>query len=134
MPMAKDMPVKNQSRAAGVLLNEFLTPRLDLGDVTIKPGDIFVLFLFARDRGQPGMIEEVAVGIIDYEYKAYLFYEPVDGFLAGYGPAPAPDPAPEEPGSGDAPLVRLRPGRKAFTPPEAAEPERKGEGGGDGAS
>ena len=134
MPMAKDLPNKNQSRAAGVLLNDLLTPRLDLGDVTAKPGDIFVLFLFARDRGQPGMIAEVAVGVIDAEYKAYLFYEPVDGFLAGYGPMAAPDPAPENPGPGAAPLVRLRPRRKPFTPPEEVGHNNKEEkGGGDGA-
>ena len=134
MPMAKDLPNKNQSRGAGVLLNDFLTPRLDLGDVTAKPGDIFVLFLFARDRAHPGMIEEVAVGVIDAEYKAYLLYEPVDGFLSGYGPMPVPEPAPEDPGAGGgAPLVRLRPRRKTFTPPEAANHNKKEEnGGGDG--
>lgn len=134
MPMAKDIPNKNQSRSAGVLLNDFLTPRLDLGDVIAKPGDIFVLFLFARDRGRPGMIEEVAVGVIDAEYKAYLLYEPVDSFLAGYAPTPAPEPAPEDPGADSAPLVRLRPGRKAFKPPETLEQDKTDEsGGGDGA-
>jgi len=134
MPVAKDLPTKNQSRSAGVLLNDFLTPRLDLGDVTAKPGDVFVLFLVARDRGRPGMIEEVAVGVIDAEYKAYLLYEPVDGFLAGYGPTPTPEPAPDDPGAGGAPLVRLRTGRKAFKPPEAVDDGKKEEsGGGDGA-
>lgn len=133
MPMAKELPNKNQSRSAGVLLNDFLTPQLDLGDVTVKPGDIFVLFLFARDRGRPGMIDEVAIGIIDADYKAYLFYEPVDSFLAGYAPTPAPEPVPKEPGIDCAPLVRLRPGRNAFKPPETLEQDKTEESGGDGA-
>ncbi len=133
MPMAKDVPNKNQSRAAGVLLNEFLTPRLDLGDVAAKPGDVFVLFLFARDRGRPGMIEEVAVGIIDAEYTAYLLYETVDNFLAAYAPSPQPDPTPEGPAPDGTPLVRLRPGRKKFKPPETLEQDKTDEGGGHGA-
>lgn len=130
MPTTKDVPNKNQSRSAGVQLNDFLKPRLDLGDIAPKPGDIFVLFLFARDRGRPGMIEEVAVGVIDAEYKAYLFYEPVDSFLAGYAPPPAPEPAPEDLGTDSPPLVRLRLGRKAFKPPETPALDKTDEGGG----
>lgn len=108
---------------------EVLTKPLD----TARPGDTFVLFLFARDRGRPGVIEEVAVGVIDAEYKAYLLYEPVDSFLADYAPNPVFEPAPKDPGSDSAPLVRLRRGRKAFKPPETLEQDKSDESGGAGA-
>lgn len=130
MPMTKELPNKNQSRSAGVQLNDFLTPRLDLGDIAPKPGDIFVLFLFARDRGRPGLIEEVAIGVIDAEYKAYLLYEPIDGFLAAYAPPPAPEPTPGDEGPDGTPLVRLRPSRKAFKPPETPDIDKEEEGDG----
>ena len=114
MPGPREVPVKNRSRLAGVTLNVRLTPRLALeGDeATPQPGDIFVLLLFARDRGQAGRVEEVAVGVIDGEYLSYLFYESVEDFLAGYA-------TPEEPTGGDQPgLVKLKKTRKPFKAPE----------------
>lgn len=110
MPSRKELPTKNQSRASGVSLNYYLTPRLDLDGKGPKPGDIFVLFLVARDPGRAGKVEEVAIGIIDAKYAGYLFYEAVENFIAGYvEPVEMADPAK---------LVSLKAKLKAFKPPE----------------
>lgn len=128
MPTSRDQPAKNQSRKAGVMLNEFLTPRLDLGDGP-RPGDVFVLFLVARDRARPGMIEEVAIGVINHEYSAYMLYERLDGFLADYAPPSDDTPPPDGPDSDGGDLVRLKPRRGVFKPPEAAvDDDAEGEG------
>jgi hypothetical protein len=127
MPGPRELPTKNQSRAAGVMLNEFLSPRLDLGDAAPKPGDVFGLFLVARDRARLGMIEEVAIGTIDHNYLAYLFYEPLDRFLAGYASASGPAPK-DGGGSPNEPLVRLKPRRGVFQPPEAGKKKPKRDG------
>jgi hypothetical protein len=118
IPFANELPSKNQSRTAGVMLNAFLTPQLDLGQPRVKPGDIFVLFLVARDRARVGMIEEVAVGVVDHQYKTYLSYQPLDGFIAGYAPGPE-SPTPEAPPPSPKNLVRLKPQRVTYQPPEA---------------
>jgi hypothetical protein len=101
-----------------VVLNYVLSPHLDLeGDsATLRPGDIFVLLLFARDPAQAGRVEEVAIGVIDSEYKSFLFYESVEGFLAGYA---EPDEEPET--EGESILVRLKKTQKRFKPPEDRE-------------
>lgn len=115
MPAPRELPVKNRSREAGVSLNYRLTPRLPLeGDeARIRVGDVFVCFLFARDRSQAGRVEEVAVGVIDSEYTNFIFYEAFDQFLTGYiEPVLPKDDAPLS-------LVKLKRTRKAFRPPEA---------------
>jgi hypothetical protein len=124
MPSAGELPAKNRSRLAGVMLNTGFTPSL-FDEPGPKPGDIFVLFLVARDRANPGLIDEIGVGVIDDAYNIFVFYEPIDQFLAGYGPDGAPPPS----------LVRLKGARKRFTPPEHADDDaddkaddRKGEG------
>lgn len=116
MPEPKELPTKNQSRLAGVTLNYRLTPRLDLeGDgSTAKPGDIFVLFLFARDPSQGGRLQEVAIGVIDAGYQGFLAYETVETFMGAYAPpSTESEPAPES-----QPLVTLKKTPKAFRPPE----------------
>lgn len=126
MPESKELPTKNQSRFAGVMLNYHLTPRLDLeGDGgTAKPGDIFVLFLFARDPSQGGRLQEVAIGVIDAEYQSFLAYETVEMFMGAYAPSSAEtEPAPES-----QPLVTLKKAPKAFRPPEQPD---SGEAAGD---
>lgn len=117
MPFPAEMPVKNHSRLAGVKMNYTLRPRLDLeGDGrTAKPGDIFVLFLFARDPSQAGRLQEVAIGVIDAEYESFIVYDTIEAFMGAYAP-PSPEaepPAPELP-----PLVTLKKAPKAFKPPE----------------
>jgi hypothetical protein len=84
MPSPKVLPAKNQSRAAGVSLNYYLSPRLPFDKASPKIGDIFALFLTARDRQKAGQIEELAVGVVDSKYEAFLFYEPLEAFLGGY--------------------------------------------------
>lgn len=119
MPAPRELPVKNRSREAGVSLNYRLTPRLPLeGDeARLRPGDVFVCFLFARDRSQAGRVEEVAVGVIDTEYTSYVLYESFDQFLTGYvEPVLPKDDAPPS-------LVKLKRTRKAFRPPEAPRPD-----------
>jgi len=72
-------------------MNVFLTPRLDLeGDGGIaQPGDIFVVFVFARDPSRGGVLREIAIGFIDAEYERFLAYETIEAFLAAYAPSPA---------------------------------------------
>lgn len=120
MPVRRELPAANQSRTAGVSLNYHLTPHLDLDDYGPKPGDIFVVFLVSRDPNRAGHVEEVAIGIIDSEYKSYLFYEAAETFLAGYA-KPIPPSGPK----GGAKLVRLKSDRKPFTPPEEVEQDEK---------
>lgn len=120
MPYPKEKPVKNQSRLAGVSLNRFLTPELDLGHESPKPGDVFVLFLVARDPSQAGKIEEIALGLIDAEYETFLTYEVIEDFLSGYGAPEMPiggDGGPSGGASGGE-LVRLKVKRGQYRPPE----------------
>lgn len=116
MPEPKELPTKNQSRLAGVTLNYHLTPRLDLeGDGrTAKPGDIFVLFLFARDPSQGGRLQEVAIGIINTEYQGFLAYDTVETFMGAY----APPSTETESAPKSQPLVTLKKTPKTFRPPE----------------
>jgi hypothetical protein len=116
MAEPRKVPNKNLSRAAAVSLNYHLSPRFAFDDKGPKLGDIFVMFLVARDRERAGKVEEIAVGVVDSGYSAFLFYEPLDQFLAGVedGSGHVP-PAGEKP----APNVRLKPVPTPFTPPEA---------------
>ena len=114
MPTARELPAKNRSRLAGVMLNLGLTPSL-FDEPGPRPGDLFVCFLVARDRSSPGLIDEIAVGIIDDTYKTYVFYEPIAQFLDGYG---SDGEAPDGPETSQPPLVKLKRTRKPFTPPE----------------
>jgi hypothetical protein len=126
MPEPKELPTKNQSRLAGVTLNYTLTPRLDLeGDGgTAKPGDIFVLFLFARDPSQAGHLQEVAIGVIDAEYQGFLAYETVEAFMEAYAPpSTETEPVPES-----QPLVTLKKKPKAFKPPEQPDADGAADG------
>lgn len=127
MPYAKELPVKNQSRLAGISLNSFLTPQLDFGDASPKPGDVFVLFLVARDPARAGKIEEMALGVIDAEYKTYLSYEVIEDFLAGY--TTLEDSAPDDGGASDsgASLVRLKAKRGQYRPAEEEVVESEAE-------
>lgn len=122
----KELPTKNQSRLAGVTLNYQLTPRLDLegNGGTAKTGDIFVLFLFARDPSQGGHLREVAIGVIDAEYQGFLAYETVEAFMRVYAP-PATETkvAPES-----QPLVTLKKTPKAFRPPEQPDSDEAANG------
>lgn len=127
IPEPRELPTKNQSRLAGVTLNYYLVPRLDLeGDGrTAKPGDIFVLFLFARDPSQGGRLQEVAIGAIDAEYQGFLAYETVERFMQDYAlPVPEPESPPENP----PPLVTLKKTPKAFKRPEQPDSDETADG------
>ena len=117
MPARREIPNKNRSRLAGVSMNHVVSASLDLdGNGGIpKPGDIFVLLMFARDRDQGGRVDEVAIGLIDSDYATFLFYESIERFLEGYAGSDAPtgDDSPPPP------LVTLKKVRKTFRPPEA---------------
>ena len=119
MPAPRDLPNKNQSRLAGVSMNEWINPELDLDGTgeRAKVGDLFVLFLFARNRAQAGRVEEMAVGVIGADYGRYLLYLRVEDALAGYAPGPSAGDGPAH-----QPLVRLKKSRKLFKPPEASDP------------
>lgn len=121
MQERRKIPTKNQSREAGVTLNYLVTPRLDFDGYGPKPTDIFVLFLAARDPSRVGRVDEVAIGLIDSAYKDFVFYEPIEEFLAAYiaEPSTDADTAPKEAAS----LARLRPQPANFVPPEQADEE-----------
>jgi len=117
MPAKGEMPVKNMSRRAGVSLNYNLTPRLALDESDPKPGDIFVLFLVARDPAKSGQIEEIAIGIIDSNYEDFLFYEAIEKFVARY--APPTDIHDDDSDVVSEPLVKLKTKRSIYIPPES---------------
>lgn len=121
MPEAKTLPIKNRSRKAGVTLNYYLSPRLDLDGTGPKIGDIFVLFLVARDREKAGKISEFAIGVIDTGYEQYLFYEPLDKYLEGYADEPVIAPKPWSGSGTKAPIVSLKRTIKPFIPPESPD-------------
>jgi hypothetical protein len=112
MPAPHDLPAKNRSRLAAVSLNPGLTGSLFPEPDAPREGDLFVCFLVARDRNSPGLIEEVAIGVISSAYDGWVHYEPIATFLDGYGTGDAPD------GTSEPPLVSLKRRRKPFTPPE----------------
>lgn len=122
MPSRGEIPTKNMSRTAGVSLNYKITPRLALDECDPQPGDIFILFLVARDPAKAGKVDEIAIGLIDSEYKTYLFYETMEEFMARYNTSPEPF-IPEKP------LVRLKPNRGSFRPPENPPEGDEGTGG-----
>lgn len=126
MPEPRELPTKNQSRLAGVTLNYRLTPRLDLeGDGgTAKLGDIFVLLLFARDPSRGGSLQEIAIGVVDAEYQAFLAYETVEAFMGAYAPpSTETEPTPES-----QPLVTLKKTPKLFRPPEMPDSDETADG------
>ena len=116
MPEPRKIPSKNLSRVAAVSLNCQLSPRLDLDGTGPRHGDVFVMFLVARDRVRAGKIEEIAIGVVDSAYSVFLLYETLDQFLAG-----SVDAADKVPPSTEqsAPKVTLKRVPKLFTPPEA---------------
>lgn len=114
MPEKGRLPAENMSRKAGVAINFDLVPRLDFDGTGPKAGDVYVLFLVARDPMRPGQVAEVAIGVIDAEYESYLFYETVEGFFASYTENGEAEPASTE----DAPLVTLKVSAKPFKPTE----------------
>lgn len=118
MPERSKLPSKNRSRLAGVTLNFNLTPNFDFDGSGPKPGDIFVLFLVARDREQSGKLDEIAIGVIDATYEQFLFYERLDKFLADDADAAEPVPVPNAALS-ETGLVRLKAKVKPFVPPES---------------
>lgn len=120
MAEPRKVPNKNLSRVAGVSLNYRVSPRLDMDGTGPQHGDIFVMFLVARDRERAGKIEEIAIGVVDSGYSAFLFYQTLDQFVSGSeGAADIAPPMTEQP----APKVTLKRVPKPFTPPEAQPKE-----------
>lgn len=116
IPEPNALPVKNKSRLAGVTLNFYLSPRLDLDGTGPKQGDIFIVFLVSRDRERAGRLEEIAVGAISSKYDQYLYYESLERYVEGFEDEPALSPT--GPGT-PSPSVRLKPAVQRFIPPEA---------------
>ena len=126
MPEPRKIPVKNQSRAAGVTLNVSLQPTLLDDGKSPQPTDIFALFLTARDRERAGRIEEIAIGVIESDYRDFIFYESLEAFLGGYAEPPMAPMGPDDHGEG-ASVVKLRSTRKPFMPPEARPDTKVGD-------
>ncbi|MDC9823987.1 hypothetical protein PRN20_09585 [Devosia sp. ZB163] len=121
MPDRHLLPGKNKSRLAGVKLNYHLAPRLDFDAGGPKIGDFFALLLVSRDKSRSGVLEEIAIGVVNSEYTAFLFYEPLDQFLRGAGDATAPETSPLSPTPADVAGVTLKKKVIPFVPPEAAQ-------------
>lgn len=121
IPEANALPPKNKSRLAGVRVNYHLQPGLFDVDRP-KDGDIFVLLLVARDRERAGLIEEMAVGIIDAGYKGFVLYEPLGRFMSGHDEEPIhPAPPPIPPSA----PVTLKKGVTPYIPPELPDDGEK---------
>lgn len=119
IPSKRKLPSKNQSRKAGISLNVHLTPRLELDERDPKTGDIFVLFLTARDPSRAGQIAEVAIGIIDSKYENWIFYESIEKLMARYSPEqPQPAPSDPTPPKNTSSLVKLKKSSKPYAAPE----------------
>lgn len=114
MSEPRSLPAKNMSRVAGVSLNYHLTPRLDLDGTGPRDGDIFAVFLCARDPSDPGLVQHIALGVINAEYDEFIEYWPIEEFLQAYAPEAAPGPQ-----SGDEPRVKLKKVQKPFIPPQS---------------
>ncbi|GGD91234.1 hypothetical protein GCM10011515_08610 [Tsuneonella deserti] len=127
MPEPRKVPVKNQSRAAGVSLNLALQPTMFDDPNSVQPTDIFALFLTARDRQRAGRIEEIAIGVIGAEYRDFIFYESLEVFLSGYASDEGADEVSREPLEQVA-TVRLKASRQMFVPPEITPEKKPGEG------
>ena len=127
MPDRQLIPGKNKSRLAGVTLNYHLSPRLDLDGRGPRIGDVFVLLLVSRDKTKAGLLNEIAIGVVNAEYSGFLFYEALEQFLSGRDDVSEPllpsatPPAPSPAG------VTLKKNVIRFVPPEA--PERDSEEG-----
>jgi len=121
MPDRRLLPGKNKSRLAGVKLNYHLAPRLDFDAGGPKIGDIFALLLISRDKGRSGTLEEIAIGVVNSEYTAFLFYESLDEFLRGAGDATGPETSPLPPTPAAVPRITLKKKVVPFVPPEANE-------------
>lgn len=129
MPKPSKLPVKNKSRKAGVTLNYPLSPHFDFDGTGPKVGDIFILFLFARDPEHAGKIKELAIGVIDSKYEQFLRYERVDQYLADDADVPEPSsPFPTPPALPASGAVRLKRTIMPFVPPElpSVDGERDG--------
>lgn len=119
MPDRRSIPSKNRSRLAGVSLNYYLSPRLDLDGKGPKVGDVFALLLVSRHKEKAGLIDEIAIGVIDSEYSTFLFYEPLDQFLSDLGEEPALRPSPPTVPPSVPSAIKLRKNVIPFVPPEA---------------
>lgn len=132
MPEPRVLPNKNKSRVAGITLNYHLSPRLDFDEASPKVGDIFSLLLVARNREKGGLIDEIAVGMIDSGYSTFLFYETLGRFLSGSADPIAPTPPSDQPPDGSGRIgvtlkkgVTLKNNVIPFVPPENPKPEKK---------
>ncbi|MCA3182958.1 MAG: hypothetical protein INH13_04970 [Cupriavidus sp.] len=121
MSEPKFLPSKNKSRVAAVKINCQLTPGL-FDTEGPKMGDVFVLLLVSRDRERAGIIEEMAIGIIDAKYESFLFYEPLGKFISELEGVTAPTTVPPTPA---APSIKLKKGVTPYVPPEAVPEEEK---------
>ena len=121
MPEPKALPSKNKSRLAAVQINCYLTPGMFDKDGP-KMGDVFVLLLISRDRVRAGMIEEMAIGIVDSKYETFLFYKPFSKFMSGVGVGPTPSASPPTPPTAP---VTLKRGFTPYVPPESVPDEEK---------
>lgn len=88
MPQPNKLPSQNMTRRAGVTLNFHLSPGFSFDGSSIRDGDIFAVFLVARDPARAGHILQMAVGVIESTFEQFLFYETLEKFLSGDADAP----------------------------------------------
>lgn len=124
MSEPKVLPTKNKSRLAGAAVNCQLIPSL-FEESGPRVGDVFVLLLVCRDRDRAGLIEEIAIGVVDSRYETFLLYEDLGRYLSGSEMVPAPPSSPHAP---PAKPVVLKKTITPFTPPEAAPAKTRASG------
>ena len=129
MPQPSMLPVKNRSRLAGVTVNWQYSQQLDLEGTQPRLGDVFILFLVARDPERSGKLKELAIGAVDASYDHFLFYEPIDDFLSGNIELPALMESTKTLDTSNAPRnVRLKVSPKQYIASEAQPISNKDRG------
>lgn len=88
IPDPGELPTQNVTRGNGAKVNvrhgtaEFLpglAPPAPTEDV------IYALLLTCRDRNDPAKYLHVAIAVLEPDFSGFIFYESLDGFIAGYG-------------------------------------------------
>lgn len=130
IPDPGELPTQNVTRGNGAKVNvrhgtaEFLpglAPPAPTEDV------VYVLLLTCRDCNDPEKYQHVAIAALEPDFSGYIFYESLDGFIAGYGEEEAGSGAPAA--SAPAPLgLELKKGVAPFQGSEAPgeEPDATG--------
>lgn len=88
IPDPGELPTRNVTRSNGAKVN------VPHGTAAFLPGleppaptkdVVYVLLLTCRDRNDPARYQHVAIAALEPDFSGFIFYEPLDQFIAGYG-------------------------------------------------